>query len=175
MKLNQAFISELKSEGASTRKMLERVPEGNLGWKPHEKSMTIGRLATHIAELPSWVAVTLNTDELDFSKREYKPHTAANREELLAIHDKNIADAIASLEKSTDEELMKNWTLRNGETVYFTLPKIAAMRGFAFNHLYHHRGQLSVFLRLNDIHVPGMYGPSADDRIIAETTAAQAN
>lgn len=126
--------------------------------------MPIGRLATHIAELPSWVSMTLHTDELDWAKTEYKPTVVKTREELVALLDKNVDQAVKDLENATDEDFVKPWTMRNGEHVFFQLPKAAIIRTFAMNHLVHHRGQLSVYLRLNDIPLPGIYGPTADEQ-----------
>ncbi len=164
MAQNHALIAELQMEAASTRKMLERVPTEKNDWHPHAKSMKLGRLATHVAELPGWVVFTLGADELNFATMEYKPITNPTKEELLALHDKNVSDALAILEKTTDEDLEKMWSLKNGEHVHFTMPKKVVVRSMAYNHLYHHRGQLSVYLRLLDVPVPGMYGPTADDR-----------
>lgn len=171
MSMNSAFIAELKMEAASTRKMLERVPADKNDWTPHEKSMKLGRLSTHVAELPGWTAMTMNADELDFAKMDYKPVTNATREELLAIHDKNVAVAILALENAKDEDFDKMWTLRRGEQVLLSMPKKVVLRSMAFSHLYHHRGQLSLYLRLLDVPVPGMYGPSADDRPAAVPVA----
>ncbi len=162
MALNQALIAEMKHEAASTRKMLERVPTDKFDWAPHEKSMKLGKLATHVSNLPTWTGFTLNADELDLAGG-VKQFTGTSTEALLKNHDDNIAEAIAVLENTSDEELMKPWTLKSGSHVIFTLPKIQIMRSVVFNHTYHHRGQLSVYLRSLDIPVPGMYGPSADD------------
>lgn len=163
MSLNHSFIAELQQEAASTRKMLERVPVSKNDWKPHAKSMMLGRLAMHVAELPGWVTLIMSTDELDFTKFDYKPVMAETAEQLLAKHDDDVEQAVAILELSKDEDFDKMWTLRTGEHVHFTLPKKVAMRTYAMSHLYHHRGQMSVYLRLLDIAVPGVYGPTADD------------
>ena len=163
MELNQAIIAEVKMEAANTRKMLQNVPLDKGDFKPHEKSMTLARLASHVAELPAWIESTMAHDELDFSKMEYKPVIPTTTEELLALHDKSVNQAIAARESAKNEDFGKMWTLRNGETVYFTMPKMAVLRGFALSHLYHHRGQLSVYLRLTGAMVPGMYGPSKDE------------
>jgi uncharacterized damage-inducible protein DinB len=163
MGMRQGMIMEIQHEAANSRKMLERVPFDKADWKPHDKSMNIGRLATHVAELPKWTEMTLQTDELDWEKFEYKPTIVNNTEELLALLDKNVAAATTALENASDEDMMKPWTMRRGEHVFFTLPKAAVIRNFSLNHGYHHRGQLSVFLRLNEIPVPGMFGPSADE------------
>ena len=166
MKISETFIGELQQEAASTRKLLERVPVDKPDWKPHEKSMKLGNLATHVAELPGWVSVSLDQDELDFAKFDYKPVIAKTTEELLKIFDDNVAKAMNSLNNASNEKFSENWTMRNGEQVYFTLPKAAVVRSFSFNHMYHHRAQLGVYLRLLDIPLPGMYGPTADESVM---------
>ncbi len=158
-----ALIAEMEQEAKVARTCLERIPADKFDWKPHEKSMTFGKLAVHIAEMFNWTAVTLQQPELDFSKFDYKPVEPATTEELVEYLDKSVAEAIDVLRNTTDDVFMENWTMRNGETVYFTLPKVAVMRSFVMNHIVHHRGQLSVYLRLNDIAVPSIYGPSADE------------
>lgn len=163
MSLNKSFIAELQHEAAQTRKMLERVPVEKNDWKPHEKSMKLGRLATHIAELTGWIYMIMATDELDFAKFDYKPTMAESVKDLLDKHDENVTQAISILETSADEDFGKMWTMRNGGQIYFTMPKAAVLRSFAFSHQYHHRGQLSVYMRLLNVPVPGMYGPSADE------------
>lgn len=162
----KSLTNEYTHECASTRKLLEKVPLDKPDWKPHEKSMTLHNLAVHIADVPNWVPVTLERSELDFAKEKYNPKTAANTDELLKIHDDAVAAALQSI-KNTTAEILKNetWTMRNGETIYFTMPKIAVLRSFAFNHIYHHRGQMSVYLRLLNVPVPGMYGPTADENM----------
>ena len=161
--IGSSYIAELEHEGRVARQVLERVPEDKFDWKPHEKSMTFSRLASHIAEMISWTGPTLQFPELDFSKMDYKPFEPSSNAELLEYFDKNLAEAIDVLRNTSDEQFMENWTMRNGETVYFTMPKVAVMRSFVMNHIFHHRGQLSVYLRLNDIAVPSIYGPSADE------------
>jgi|SRR5688500_8122441 len=158
-----ALIAEMELEAAVARKCLERVPAEKFDWKPHEKSMAFGKLAVHIAEMFSWTPTTLHHAELDFSKIDYKPYEPTSTADLVEFLDKNVAEAIDALRNSPDEVFMENWTMRNGETVYFTMPKLAVMRSFVMNHIVHHRGQLSVYLRLNDIAVPSIYGPSADE------------
>lgn len=162
--LNQALIPEFKHEATSTRKILERVPFDKADWKPHEKSYTLARLAGHVAEILQWATATLTTDGLDFAKGQYKPFFPASKEDVLTLFEKNYEEALSHLEKATDETLRGNWTLQHGDHVIFTLPRIATMRSFVMNHLIHHRGQLSVYLRMLDVPVPGMYGPSADER-----------
>lgn len=164
MTIAQSFLPEFDNEMANTRKILERVPEASFDWKPHEKSMTLGKLATHVAELPSWLTITVTTEELDLANTEYKSLNASSSQELLNIFDEGVKAAKKTLQQATDEALMQNWKMCNGEQVYFELPKVAVVRSWAFNHLYHHRGQLSVYLRLLNIPVPGMYGPSADEQ-----------
>lgn len=158
-----SLIAELEKEAATARKCLERVPAEKFAWKPHEKSMAFGALAVHIAEMFGWTPVTLQQPELDFAKFDYKPYEPATTEDLLEYFDKNYAEALEVLKSTGDETFLENWTMRNGEKVYFTAPKAAVMRGFVMNHIVHHRGQLSVYLRLNDIPVPSIYGPSADE------------
>ena len=164
MPQKDAFIAELKQEAVNTRKMLERVPEDKFLWKPHEKSMTIGRLASHIAEIPVWVNRTLTADEFDFATASMVRNTYENRAALLKVFDEKQAEAIAALQNATDDMLNATYSIRRGEQVMFTMPRKVLLRNFAFNHLIHHRGQLSVNLRLLDVPVPGMYGPSADER-----------
>lgn len=163
MTINQALINELQMEAASTRKMLERVPADKFDWKPHEKSMTLRRLAVHVAELAKWPEVIVNQDELDLGAMDYKPTPVTTTQELLDLHEQAVEKSVGILRASSDTKLMEMWTLRKGEQVIFQLPKVAVLRGMCYNHTYHHRGQLSVFLRLLDVNVPGMYGPSADD------------
>lgn len=163
MYIVNALLAELKYEAGSTRKLLEAVPFENFDFKPHEKSMTLGRLATHIAEIPHWATDTITSGEFDFAARSFAPRTASSKEELMKIFEENFQNAVAALENSNDELLNTNWTMRRGEQIFFTMPRKVAIRSWAYNHLYHHRGQLSVYLRLLNVPVPGMYGPSADD------------
>jgi uncharacterized damage-inducible protein DinB len=163
MPLNESIIAELQMEAANTRKMIERVPEKSFGWKPHDKSMTLGRLAYHIAENPQWVSAIVDKDEIDFASNDYVPKEAETIAELLKVFDDSLAGAVECLKKTSDEKLMGNWTMRNGEQIYFTLPKIAVLRSFVMNHTLHHRGQLSVYLRLLDVPLPQIYGPTADE------------
>lgn len=164
MSINQTFIAELKHESASTRKMIERVPTEKNTWKPHEKSMVLGRLASHVAEIPGWITMIMKTDELDLAAAGMVPHVAENNEELLGIFDNNLNGAVESLSNAAPEDFEKIWTLRRGEHVIYAMPKGMFLRSIAYSHLYHHRGQLSVYLRLLDVPVPGMYGPSADEK-----------
>jgi uncharacterized damage-inducible protein DinB len=162
MNLIPIFLKEMEREAQTTRKMLQRVPTDKFQWQPHPKSMTVQRLATHIAELPTWVTMVLNTNELDFAKNEYKPTVVSNTEELLAYFEKGLKEGKESLEKATEEDLLPDWTLRNGEQIFSTEKKHEVIR-MAYCQIVHHRAQLGVFLRLLDIPIPGSYGPSADD------------
>jgi uncharacterized damage-inducible protein DinB len=161
--LNTALIAELKQESAKTIKMIERVPMDKPDWKPHDKSMALGRLTMHVIDMYHWVTLTINQDELDFAKSYNSPKFPDTNEELVEILEKNVEAAISVLEGTSDEELSKPWSLRNGEHIYFTMPKKVVLRDMCYNHITHHRGQLSVYLRLLNIPIPGMYGPSADD------------
>jgi len=161
--IGSAFLAELEQEGKVAREVLSRVPADKFDWKPHDKSMSFGKLASHVAEMVSWTGPTLQQAELDFAKMDYKPFEPQTTEHLLEFFDKNFAEAADVLRNTTDEQFMENWTMRNGEKIYFTMPKVVCMRSFVMNHIIHHRGQLSVYLRLNDIAVPAMYGPSADE------------
>jgi uncharacterized damage-inducible protein DinB len=165
MPIKDALIAELKHETSLTRKMLERVPMDKKDWKVHEKSMSVGRLATHIGETLKWISRIRHIDDFDFMKDfDFSFHVAASQEELLQLFQTNLDTAISDLDAMSDEDFDKIWTVRRGEQVMMQLPKKAAMRGWAFSHQIHHRGQLSVMLRLLDVPVPGMYGPSADER-----------
>jgi uncharacterized damage-inducible protein DinB len=159
----KGIVAEFRHESATTRKMLERVPEDKFDWKPHEKSMTLGRLVTHLAEMPEWCGTILDQDELDLASSDYQPKTAGSVAELLELFDANAAAFIKSVGSRSDEEMFAEWTLRVGENVVTALPKVAAMRGFILSHAVHHRGQLSVFLRLLEVPLPQVYGPTADD------------
>jgi uncharacterized damage-inducible protein DinB len=160
--ISQMLLPEFDQEMASTRKILERVPDDKFGWKPHEKSMTMGRLASHVAEMANWAAETINRDKLEFS-RGTKPYLATSTAELLEALDRNVAAGRAAIAGASDEHLAQPWSLVfDGHTV-FTMPRVNVLRSVVMNHLIHHRGQLSVYLRLNDVAIPGMYGPSADD------------
>lgn len=165
MALNHALIGELNYEASLTRKILERVPMDKKDWKPHEKSMTLGRLATHIAETIHWIPVILGEDVFDFNTNPSpRGRTAASSEELLSILDQNLEEATRALKEADDEKLNSNWQVKRGEQVMMNSPRKVAIRGWALSHQFHHRGQLTVYLRLLDIPVPGMYGPSADEK-----------
>jgi len=166
MAIRDSILPEFDFEMSATRKTLERVPEGKPDWKPHDKSMKLGRLAGHLAELPTWVAATLNQDSLDLMPPGAPPRTPAeltSRKQLLEGFDKNVAAARAAIAAASDEQFMQPWSLLKGGQKIMTLPRIAVVRSFVLNHSIHHRAQLGVYLRLNDIPVPSIYGPSADE------------
>ena len=166
MAIRDSILPEFDHEMATTRTLLERVPEGNPDWKPHEKSMSIGRLAGHVAELAGWGKTAIVQDSLDFRPvggPAYQPFLMTSRKQLLEVFDKNVTEARAAIAGASDEEFMKTWTLLSGGKQILAMPKIAVLRSFAINHVIHHRGQLSVYLRLNNVSVPSIYGPSADE------------
>ncbi len=164
MNLNEPIIAEMQHEAVSTRKMLERIPEDKFTWKPHEKSMSLGTLAAHVAEINAWVDNTINNDELDFATSGYKPFEAKTTAELVKFYDDNYTKAIDIMKNNaTNENLMGMWSLKNGETTYMTMPRVAVIRGFVLSHMIHHRAQLGVYLRMLDVPVPSSYGPSADE------------
>ena len=163
--LAAALIGELQVEAATTRKCLERIPAEKFDYTPHEKSMKMGRLAVHIAEMFGWAIETVNKTELDFATMDYKPFEPQTTEELVGFFEKILLETTEALKATSDEAMMENWTLRNGDQIYFTMPRIQVLRGMVFNHIVHHRGQLSVYMRMNDIPVPALYGPSADEQM----------
>jgi uncharacterized damage-inducible protein DinB len=162
MSFSQTLLPEFDQEMANTRKLLELVPEDKFAYAPHEKSMKLGRLASHIAELPSWAKHTLETEALELEPGQ-KPFYAGNGKELMEAFDKNVKEARAAIETATDDELSKTWTLKFGEDTLLSMPRTAVLRSVVMNHIIHHRAQLGVYLRLNNIQFPGMYGPSADE------------
>ena len=155
------FKQQFIEEGTTTRKMLARVPNNQFGYKPHEKSMDMKNLVTHLADLPGWIYFTLTTDELDFQKA-YEQPGINNNQELMVYFEKRYNDGLAALVPENEKELDKPWTLRNGETIYATNPKIDVLR-MSLSQQIHHRAQLGVYLRLLNIAIPGSYGPSADE------------
>jgi uncharacterized damage-inducible protein DinB len=166
MPIIDALLPEFDQEMANTRKSLERVPDDKLDWKPHEKSPSMRWLATHLAVLPSWAVVTIERDSIDLGKPGGAPapiQPAAAREEALKLFDRNVAEARAAIAGATDELLAKPWSLLMNEKAILTMPKAAVLRAFVMSHTIHHRAQLGVYLRLNDIPVPAIYGPSADE------------
>jgi uncharacterized damage-inducible protein DinB len=166
MPISQALLPEFDHEMSNTRKTLERIPETDLGWKPHPKSMPLGRLAGHVAEMPGWAVPAIAQDSLDIAPAGGPPPQATvaqSRRHVLEVFDKNVAEARAAIAGATDDQLMKPWSLLVGGKTIFTMPKIAVLRSMVMNHTIHHRAQLGVYLRLNNIPVPALYGPSADE------------
>jgi uncharacterized damage-inducible protein DinB len=162
MAISASLLPEFDHEMATSRTVIERVPEDKFGWKPHEKSMSAGRLASHVAEMPAWAAMSITQDSIDLAG-DYKPYEAASRAELLALFDKNVSSARAAIAGCSDETFMKSWALKKGDQTLMSMPKVAVVRTFVMNHVIHHRGQLSVYLRELNVSVPSIYGPSADE------------
>ena len=166
MGLSEALLPEFDHEMANTRKTLERLPEDKLTWKPHEKSMTIGELAAHLATISSWTIPTIHEDALDIAPAGeplYQPSPAHSRTGVLDMFDTNVQAARAAVAETMDKHLLQPWTLLFGGQAVFTLPRITVLRSMIMNHSIHHRAQLGVYFRLNDIPVPAIYGPSADE------------
>ena len=165
MGINQSLLGEFDMEMANTRKILERVPDDKMGWKPHPKSFPMGTLARHVADLPNWATVTVTQNELDIADAPGYPAPESNRQKaLLEMFDKHVTEARAALAGASDETLLGPWSLLVHGQKAFTMPRIAVLRSFVMNHLIHHRAQLGVYLRLNDVAIPGLYGPSADEK-----------
>ena len=166
MPMIDAYLAELDHESATTRRLLERMPEDRTDWKPHEKSMTLGRLCGHIAEMSMWGLTILQDDGFDLaaaSERGYEAIVAVDRASLLTQFDRGVAALVAAAQGIDDEHMKGTWTLSRGEQVLFSMPRAVALRSWVLNHVVHHRGQLSVYLRLLDVPVPSIYGPSADE------------
>ncbi len=166
MNLRDLLLPEYNQETAKTRTVLERVPEDQLGWKPHPKSFSLQALLCHVANLPSWIPLTLDREVLDMAPAGAEPWKTPQfdrRDQWLAAFDANVAAGRAALEQLTDAQAAQTWTLAAAGQTLFSAPKGSVLRGFVFNHLVHHRAQLAVYLRLLDVPVPGIYGPSADE------------
>ena len=165
MLIRDALLPEFDHETANTRKVLERVPEDKLDWRPHPKSWDAAELASHLANIPSWVGETFRGDSIDLSSPDGpKPDPkVTSRKELLERFDKNVTAARAALAAADNEQFMQPWSLKNDGVTIFTMPKAAVIRSWVFNHSVHHRAQLAMYLRLNDVPVPAIYGPSADE------------
>ena len=166
MAFRDILLPEFDQEMAKTRTALERVPNDKFAWKPHQKSFSMGHLATHLSNIPTWTGHTLKLDEFDIQPKDGEPPRTTplqSTKEVLAQFDKNVADARAAIANAADELFSQNWTLLAGGNAVFTLPKMAVLRSFVLSHIIHHRAQLCVYLRLNDIPVPSIYGPSADE------------
>ena len=164
MAIADALLPEFDHEMTTTRKLLERVPEEKFEWKPHAKSFSLGALATHLSNLPMWGAETLNKSEIDVGG-DQPPSAPPSKAELLANFDKNVAATRAALTGKTDAEFASVWSLKRGGHTIFSMPKTVVWRSFVVSHLIHHRAQLTVYLRLLDVPVPSIYGPSADEAV----------
>ncbi len=168
MKLTDIYLGELEREAPASRRVLERVPDGRYGWKPHEKSMPLGYLATLVATMPGWIDMMVNQDQLDFAPKEpsgYKPPELRTSRDLIEAFEASLAKGCAALKGTTDEHLMTSWKLLAGGRLVQEQPRYIAIGDGVLNHWAHHRGQLTVYLRLNDAPVPSVYGPTADERI----------
>ncbi len=167
MTLGKGLLPEFDMEMAGTRKVLERVPADKFDWKIHDKSQSIGGVATHLANLPTWATMTLQSSSLDVMPKDGEPFTMPQFESpaaMLEAFDQNVQQARSLLDSVSDEEILQPWTLlKTGETI-FTMPRLAVIRTWVINHIIHHRGHLCVYLRVNDIPVPALYGPSADEQ-----------
>ena len=167
MTIAENFLADFEVEMASTRRMLECIPDDGLEFQPHSKSMTLGRLAGHIAEMARWGTDTAEVDELDIQPPTgdgYKPLTAESRATVLEFFDRSVAEAAEAIGRVSDDAMCADWTLKAHGTPIFTMPRITVLKRMVLSHIIHHRAQLSVYLRMNDMAVPGMYGPSADER-----------
>lgn len=162
MDIIKALIKEMEAEAVTTRKMLALVPTDKLSWKPHEKSMSMQNLAVHIAELPSWVSMALNTTELDFATMDYTPTQVNDAGELITLFESSLTSGLNALRNAKEEDLEPTWTMRSGDKVHAVMNKYEVIR-HAFAQTSHHRAQLGVYLRLLNIPIPGSYGPSADE------------
>jgi uncharacterized damage-inducible protein DinB len=166
MSIAQSLLPEYDHEMANTRKVLERIPEDKLDWKAHPKSNTMGWVGSHLANIPSWVALTLTKDSLDVAPvggEPYRSPIATSVKAMLDAFDTNVAAGRASLAAASDPEFFKPWSLLKSGATVLTMPRIAVLRSFVLNHVIHHRAHLCVYLRLNDVPVPALYGPSADE------------
>jgi uncharacterized damage-inducible protein DinB len=157
------LLKELDQESKTTEKFLKLIPVEKFDWKPHTKSMSLKQLSTHIAEIPGWIDISINTDGIDFADGSYKPVTVNTSDELIALLKTSVAKAFDALSTTSEEELLKTWTMKNGDQLLGAMTKYEAVR-HSFSQTTHHRAQLGVFLRLLDIPIPGSYGPSADDQ-----------
>lgn len=166
MTIAQALLPEFDHEMANTRKTLERIPDDKLDWKPHEKSFDFRGMLTHMANMPKWSVMTINEDSFDMAPEDEDPTTEEPAESVagaLEMFDANVAAAREAIVNASDETLMASWSLLKAGEEILTFPRIAVLRSFIMNHMIHHRGQLTVYLRLNDLPLPALYGPSADE------------
>jgi uncharacterized damage-inducible protein DinB len=168
MSISESLLPEFDYEMANTRKTLERIPDDKFDWKPHEKSFAMGSLVNHLATIPGWTQSTIEQDALDLAPPGAPPYQVVpvnSRQEALDTFDKNVAAARSAIAGASDEHLSKPWSLLAGGQTIFTMPRTAVLRGFIMNHMIHHRAQLGIYLRLNDVPVPSIYGPSADENL----------
>jgi uncharacterized damage-inducible protein DinB len=163
----QAMLGEVQQEAATTRRVLERVPENKLTWKPHKKSMTIGQLALHLAQVPGGIAKISQADEFDASQAPFGAKQPESLGEIFAAHDESIRAAEDCLKNLTEEKAKATWHLKMGAKEVLSMPRAGLIRSIMLNHWYHHRGQLSVYLRMLDVPLPSIYGPSADENPFA--------
>jgi uncharacterized damage-inducible protein DinB len=166
MSYAETLLPEFDHEMANTRKVLECIPDDKLDWQPHPRSHTIGWNANHVADIPNWLAMTLTQPSLDIAPvggERYLFPKLASRQEILELFDRNVAAARKAITEIKDEDVGQPWTLSQGGKPFFTMPRSAVVRGMVLNHLMHHRAHIIVYLRLNDVPVPGMYGPSGDE------------
>ncbi len=168
------FLGQLKDEAVTTRKMLQIVPAEKYDWQPHPKSMSLVRLATHVAEIPGWIKMVIDQDVLDFAEGNNQPEVINSNEELMNYFEKNLASGLGALEKSSDEILPSKWVMKSGEQVFLESNKGEMLR-HCMSQLIHHRAQLGVYLRLLNIPIPGSYGPSADEMEMYEASGTSAN
>jgi uncharacterized damage-inducible protein DinB len=161
MTISEMLLPEFDQEIANTRKILDCVPEDKFTWKPHDKSMALGRLASHVADIPQWAVRVIEVDKLEMAPGA-KPFVAETKAELLEALDKHAGAARKAIAGASDEHLANIWTFVFAGHTLFAIPRTAALRSMMMSHIIHHRGQLGVYLRLNDVPIPGMYGPSAD-------------
>jgi uncharacterized damage-inducible protein DinB len=166
MAIRDALLPEFDHEMGTTRRLLERTPPDKFGWKPHDKSMSLGQLAGHLANIPHWMDAILQNTVFDVLAADVDPRPRApeSLDALLAEFDKNVKAARTGLANTGDAEMLTPWTFRQGDHEIFTMPRVASIRSFVMNHSIHHRGQLSVYLRLNSVPLPSMYGPTADEQ-----------
>jgi len=165
MNLNKSILMEFDKEMGTTLRFLNELSVDFFDFKPHERSMTTQKLANHIAEIPTWVNGTLDMSQFDLATAGHVPSNIDNKEELIAFFNKNVLNARRSIGNSNDEHLRENWTLRDGEKIFFTMPRIAVLRILVMSHIIHHRAQLGLYLRLNNAKVPASYGNSADEKM----------
>jgi uncharacterized damage-inducible protein DinB len=171
MPFSQTLLPEFEEEMKNTRRLLECIPDSKLDSQPHPKSMTLAQLATHVAQVPGWTKLLLDEEVLNLS-RDMKPQVLASRAELLATFDQGVTEARQRISAASDDYWQTVWTFKIGGETVLSMPRASVMRSMIMNHLIHHRAQLGVFLRLHDVAIPGMYGPSADEQPLGRGQAA---